>query len=543
MTVRIIVNVVVLSTALLVGCSSEPEGIEVPFYSDRPLWSEVDLDRAEDLGHDPVRTGGGAPGVLAFEDVTVAAGLGGVRGGGNQHGVGLGLVDLDGDAAPDLVLANGVSNVTGASWPSVLFWNDGTGGFTDGSGPSGFGAALEGLDTYSVSAGDVDNDGDVDLYVGAQPTNVLLLNEGDRRFVDATVARGAGGPPSDAGAVGSGSGKVVSMGDVDGDGWLDLVSASSTHDAPGAAFLRNRGDGTFEDATAGSGITIHPRGNPCAVMFSDYDNDADPDLWIWNDRGGHVLLRNEGGRFRDLGEAPAGLSIGNPMGIDGADVDRDGDLDYYVSNIGRHPLLVNQGDGRFVDATDGAGTTGDYGWGLGFEDFDLDGWPDLFVTQEDDRPVLAYRNLGATAGSVAFQRVDVPRPVLVADRRASHNVAAAFGDVDGDGRTDAAWATTDGSRMVLHRNVTDAAGQRGLEVRVGGGGVGARVAVGLADGTVVFRDVVAGASRASVSDLAVRVGLGDWDGAAWVAVYWQNGTQRAFTRVPAGRLIVGAAGE
>ena len=347
----------------------------------------------------------------------------------------------------------------------------------------------------------------------------------------------AGGSPSDAEAVRNGSGKVVSIGDVDGDGWLDLVSASSTHDAPGAVLLHNRGDGTFEDWTAQSGVRIHWLGNPCAVMFTDYDNDVDPDLWIWNDRGGHVLLRNDGtGTFENLGEAPSGVNIVNPMGVDGADIDHDGDLDYYISNIGRHPLLLNRGDGRFVDGTDGAGTRGDYGWGLGFEDFDLDSWADLYVTQEDDRPVLTYRNLGEAEPRFAAQEVD--RPVAVADRRAAHNVAAAFADVDRDGLVDVAFATTDGSRLVLHRNTTDVGDRAGLEVRVAGGGVGTRVAVATPDGLVQFRDVVGGSSRASVNDLSARFGLGGYDGADWVAVFWPDGQQRAFVGVPAGTLAV-----
>lgn len=522
---------------LAVGCTSRDW--EVPRYGGDPLYSAPELEQAEDLGHavaavpDP-----GAAGPLQFEDVTEVSGLGLARGGGNQHGVGVGLLDLDGDDAPDLLIANGTSNVTGEVVPSLLYWNDGVGSFSDGTVASGVAQILDGLDTYSVAAGDVDRDGDVDVYIGAQPTNRLLLNEGGRRFVDGTGGAGAAGSPSDASAVGNGKGKVVSMGDLDGDGHLDLLSVSSTHDAPGVVVLWNRGDGTFDDVTERSGARIATLGNPCAVLLADYDNDGDPDPWIWNDRGGHTLLRNEGGlRFTHLGNAPDGVDIFNPMGIDAADIDHDGDLDFYVSNIGRHPLLLAQGDGRFVDATDAAGTRGDYGWGVGFEDFDLDGWADLYVTQEDDRPVLAYQNL-RTTDPPTFRTVRLDRPLPVTRRPAAHNVAAAFADVDRDGRVDAFWATTDGSRPVLHRNVTDVGSHRGLEVRIARDAVGARVAVGTPDGLVQFRDLVGNASRASVSELSVRFGLGDYDGASWVGVWWSDGTHQAVINVPSGTVTI-----
>lgn len=525
-----------------------------PDFGGQALWAPIDLDAASDRGEPsgPVPLDQQVPaGPITLRDVTAAAGLSEAISGGNTHGVGVAFTDVDGDDWADIVVVNGRSNVTGAWIPSALWRNRGDGTFTDVSEASGLAAILEGRDGYSIAAGDLDGDGVIDLYVGAQPTDVLLRGRGDGTFEDATAALGAGGPPSDAALVGDGRSKVVSLGDLDDDGDLDIVSASSTLPAPGAYLLRNDldGSGTFTNVTEQSGVTIHPVGNPCAVMWSDYDADADRDLWIWNDRGGKVLLRNDGGTLHDVTSA-AGLDvvdINNPMGIDAADIDHDGDLDYYVSAIGNNPLLRNNGDGTFVDVTRIAGTEGQYGWGLGFEDFDADGWADIFVAQEDDRPELVFHHLGTETPS--FEELAVPHPPIV-DGRAAHNVAVAFADHDHDGRVDVLTARTDGSRITLYRNETELGSHGTLDVRVApdpdeppvdgvGGvaeGIGARVVV-VTGGLLQFRDVTAGSSRASQNELSVRLGLGQFLGADWVAVLWPSGRQVVVHNVGAGQRL------
>ncbi len=534
-----------LAAASLVVASGCADPVLPPDFGGEPFWTPVNVATGEDLGDpaQPIATADRVQaGPITLTNVSDATGVSGFRGGGNTHGVGAAFTDLDGDDWADIVVVNGTNNSSGQAFDSVHLVNRGDGTFAAAEN-SNVATLLAGVDAYSVATGDLDGDGDVDLYVGAQSRDILLRNRGDGTFEDATDETGAGGPQSNSDLVGDGKSKVVSIADFDGDGHLDLTSASSTLPAPGAYLLRNRGDGTFEDVTEASGITIHPVGNPCAVMWSDYDTDGDRDLWIWNDRGGKVLLQNQDGASLTDVTAAAGLQavdIGNPMGIDAADIDHDGDLDYYVSNIGNNPLLRNNGDGTFVNITQEAGTGGQYGWGLAFEDFDADGWADIFVAQEDDRPNLVFRNRGEVPSR--FDAIDIPHPT-VADTSAAHNVAVAFADYDHDGRVDVLTANTDGSALTLYRNETDLGTHGWLDVFAAapaadepGGGVGARVVVSV-DDELQFRDVTAGSSRASQNELSVRFGLGHHSGAEWVAILWPSGRHSVVRGVPSGQRL------
>ena len=505
------------------------EPLELPW-----LWVPIAFDDAIDLGHEPVFDGVPVPaGELVLTEVAHQAGLGLAVSGGNLHGVGVGFFDYDGDGWADLLIANGEASTD--AWDSSLWRNRGDGTFEDVSEASGLGPILAGFDTYSVAAVDFDADGDVDVSVTAHPHDFLVVNQGDGTFVDGTAAAGAGGPESKPAS--NGSSKIGAWGDLDGDGWLDLAVASSQfldQEANGY-LLRNLGDGTFEDLTADTSYAISPEGNPCAVLWTDHDNDGDQDLWVFNDRGdqatNRTLLQNDGGSWTDLTEA-ARLShpMGNPMGIDAADLDRDGWQEVYVGNIGPSGLFRRDEDGTYYDGAAAAGVEGEYVWGLGFEDLDLDGWWDLFAAQEDNRDYLSWTNHGA--GSMTFSEQAWAHPVV--PDGLSHNVAVAFADYDHDGDVDIVTAGSGGTRVNLFRNDTDRGSNRWLHVVVPGagegGGVSARVVVRTGD-DIWYRDLRAGSSRASMNELSVRFGLGAWSGADMVAVVWPDGRQTVLTNV------------
>ena len=258
--------------------------------------------------------------------------------------------------------------------------------------------------------------------------------------------------------------------DYDGDGFIDiyLVNGSSLEPDTGGpsrrnALYRNQGDGTFGDVTAAAGVGDPGWGMGCVA--ADYDNDSDIDLYVTN-YGPNRLYRNEGdGRFAEVsgstGVDDSRWSTGAAFG----DYDLDGDLDLYVANYvdfdpglrrenrpfcqwksvdvfcgprslksAADVLYRNENDGRFTDVTAAAGIedAGAYGFAVLFGDYDLDGWPDIFVAN-DSTPNLLYHNEGA--GS--FREVALEAGVAFNYQgKGQAGMGAAFGDFDGDGFPD-----------------------------------------------------------------------------------------------------------
>ena len=254
-----------------------------------------------------------------------------------------------------------------------------------------------------------------------------LVARTDPRFVLATEAAGivnvhASGPsPAFQLLGGPGQSPVQASGgsaiaDVDGDGCEDVFLAGS----PDAALYHNNCDGTFTDVTAASGL---PRPYPAAatgVVFFDYDNDGDPDLFVAAVVGGDRLFRNDGhGHFTDVTSA-AGIPASRWTSMATvADYDRDGFLDLYLVRMGDQEhtvpepsydarngvpsvLLHNEGNGTFRDVTTHAGV-GFRGWGLAgaWGDYDGDGDLDLYVS-----------NMHANSGWAMFHP-DFPLPIPI----------------------------------------------------------------------------------------------------------------------------------
>jgi hypothetical protein len=379
-----------------------------------------------------------------FEDATAAAGfrfrhVNGAT--GRKYmletlGSGACVFDYDGDGRLDVYFVQGgrLPGLEGVERPrSALYRNLGGGRFSDVTEAAGAG----GPDRYGFGcvAGDVDGDGDRDLYVTHYGPDVLYRNRGDGTFADVSAAAGVGDPLWSTSA---------GMADADGDSDLDLYVANyvdfalenhlycgenrpgyrtvchpKNYDSQPDVLYRNRGDGTFEDVSARAGV-VDRDGKGLGVVWGDYDDDGDQDIYVANDDTPNFLWRNRGdGTFEEVG-GPAGVALsedGVPqagMGTDMADYDGDGRLDIIVTNLAEetNELYRNDGGGLFSDRTfvSGIGPASllFLGFGTFFFDPDHDGDLDLFVanghiidnialysdTITFEQPMHLYRNLG-----------------------------------------------------------------------------------------------------------------------------------------------------
>jgi len=363
---------------------------------------------------------GGARGEDVFVDVSKTVGLN-VRHVNGARGAkllpetingGAGWLDYDGDGHLDLYLVQGHGDSTRAYAPgdtgNRLFRNTGKGRFVDVTDQAGVGDRNYGS---ALAVGDIDNDGDTDLYVTNFGRNVLYINNGNGTFSDGTAASGTGTPFWSSSAC---------FADINGDGLLDLYVAnyllydSRVHKAcsssrkqtpsychpnkydgaPDSLYL-NRGGGRFEDISRAAGIAVRGRilSKGLGVLPTDFDSDGDIDFLVANDSVPNFLWRNlGGGKFEDAAlEAGVALNTtGSPeacMGVDGGDVNGDGLQDYFLTNFSEETdtLFFGEGDGFFDDNTLRSGlgkpTFDPLGFGTRLFDYDLDGDLDIYVTR------------------------------------------------------------------------------------------------------------------------------------------------------------------
>ena len=474
--------------------------------------------------------------------------------------------DTDGDADLYFVnngpvpIQNGSNQHNNKSIGNVLYRNDGDGRFTDVTAESGTGDTGYGM---AASAGDIDNDGDADLYVANFGQDKLYRNNGDGTFTDITEKAGIDNKLWGIAAV---------YLDFDMDGDLDIfvvnyliyqVSMPVTkyrgiigyghprsYEGTPDILYRNNDDGTFTNVAETAGVVNPTEGRGMAAVVCDYDNDRYPDIYVANDTGRNFLYHNNGdGTFSDeslflgVGYDENGVAEGS-MGVDCGDYNRDGWVDFIVANSEKATLYKSQnfGEGDFI-FTDASGesqlkkpTLPFVGFSPLFLDYDNDGYLDIFSANGHPQAIIELLNdhetyaqsdqLFHNNGDGTYTEVSQTSGVYFSKKLVGR--AAASADYDNDGDVDIVVMNSN-QRAVLLRN--DGGNQKNwiaiklIGTRSNRDGIGTKVKL-TAGGITQVAEVKSGSSYASGSDLRLLFGLADTKRADSIEIIWQSGIEQ-----------------
>jgi hypothetical protein len=529
-------------------------------------------------------------GPISFVDATASAGIDMVNLCGSPagekgwlaegFGSGVAWLDYNNDGNLDLYVNTGSTfdRKPGTGDPNQLFRGDGKGQFTNVTKQAGVGDRGWG---YGIAIGDIENDGDADIYISNNGPNVLYRNNADGTFTDITVKAGVGDARFSSSAL---------FIDMEGDGDLDLYVGNYMLEGPGNVpragtpeakeqicnykaaqvfcgpmgqtalqdtFYRNNGDGTFTDVTRDAGVWLEKPRFTLGGTVVDYDNDGDADIYMANDSVPNSLWRNDGkGHFSDVGLQSLSALNGDGraqagMGIAMGDYDGDGWLDIITTNFSHDVnTLYRSLNGKFfMDDTAMAGLSGTYmnlSWGTGFYDFDLDGDQDLFIANGHVYPTVDLYEMGTTYRQANHLFVNTGGKFIESGAASGPAFGvirsfrgAAFGDYDNDGDVDI-FVSTLGEAPLLMRNDSPRKGHY-LELRLIGttsnrDAIGSRVIV-TAGGRSQIRQQKGGGSYLSYQDPRLHFGLGQAEMVTTVEVVWPNGQKEVLRDVPADGLV------
>jgi len=518
-----------------------------------------------------------APG-FRLTDVTTQAGIqfqhnSGAFGGKflpETLGSGCAFLDYDRDGWQDILLING------ADWPGHkktrstlrLYHNNGNGTFTDVTTRAGLDVELYGM---GVAVGDYNNDGFPDILITSVGQNRLFRNTGKGTFLDVTNASGLGKR--------EGFSTSALWFDYDRDGLLDLfvcnyVKWSAERDVfcsldgkhksyctPEAYrgetcwLFHNRGDGTFEDVTAASGI-FDSSSKSLGVALLEANHDGWPDVLVANDTQPNKLYRNQhNGTFKDVA-VEVGLAFSSEgkaragMGIDVADFENSGASGVAITNFDNEMIGLYRASGKgFEDIAAQAGvgmaSKNSLGFGCIFLDVNLDGWLDFAVANGHiDETVRNIR------GNVGYAQP--PQLFLNSERGSFRDVASevgggfdqskvgrglAYADFDRDGDLDLLLTTNNGPAYLYRNDLSN--GNRSVRFHLTGtksnrDAIGATIRV-FAGGMTQTRVIKGGSSYLSQSELPATFGLGKRDRLDNVVIDWPSGRTEEYKNLTVGR--------
>ncbi len=529
---------------------------------------------------------------VKFTDITTEAGIQFKHNNGatgdkllpESMGSGVAFFDFDMDGDQDLLFTNGTW------WPwdikkepglkpttAVLYRNDGNGVFEDVTADSGLNVAFYGM---GVAIGDYDNDGLPDVYCTAVGSNRLFRNLGEGKFIDTTKQAGVAGGENEWGT-------SAAFADIDNDGDLDLfvcnyvrwsrqidfevnytlVGVGRAYGPPTnfqgtfPSLFRNDGDGKFTDISESAGIQIRssatkvPMAKSLGVSPVDLDEDGWIDFVVANDTVHNFVFKNKkDGTFTEMGGI-SGIGFDNngkvrgAMGIDTARFRNDDALGIGIGNFANEmiALYVSAPNNQllFTDnaITEGVGPDSRLllKFGLFFFDYDLDGWQDLLTSnghleeeitkvqksQSYAQPAQLFWNCGGTPAKGGFAKVngnkagvDLFKPIV--------GRGSAFADIDGDGDLDVVFTQLHGRPLLLRND--QMLKNHWLRVKLVGNsanrdGVGSLVKLTYGDVTQ-WRLVSPTRSYMSQSETIATFGLGMDANQVELTVVWPGGSNQ-----------------